>query len=209
MTSRKAGSYGSATSAPLSAAQPPPSYQARRAENSADTKPPEIADGRLCCRTRAGRTRTLQRDSCVRLGSRQRSDTLLLSPQSLGGNLFRLQQSVGVVGADFRRGGPEAEVRSRACPKLTSTRCLVRDGRVWPASHPLDRDRVLAGPGCWAQRAQLFRLLPLQPGLLPSGSDRGVHGPRSRTAGCGLIFPHLRTDSMIETGGLRCSDDGP
>ena len=209
MTSRKAGSYGSATSAPTFRSATAAILSSAACRKFRRHKPPEIADGRLCCRTRAGRTRTLQRDSCVRLGSRQRSDTLLLSPQSLGGNLFRLQQSVGVVGADFRRGGPEAEVRSRACPKLTSTRCLVRDGRVWPASHPLDRDRVLAGPGCWAQRAQLFRLLPLQPGLLPSGSDRGVHGPRSRTAGCGLIFPHLRTDSMIETGGLRCSDDGP
>ena len=44
----------------------------------------------------------------------------------------------------------------------------------WPA-------RVAARKG-----HSFLRLLPLQPGLLPSGSGRGVRNPRSSTAGSGL-----------------------
>src|SRR3954454_6184238 len=51
---------------------------------------------------------------------------------------------------------------------------------------PLDRIGLLAGPRCRSQGAQLLWLLHLQPVLLPTRADHGLHGPRPGAAGARL-----------------------
>src|SRR4029077_636258 len=58
----------------------------------------------------------------------------------------------------------------------------------------VDRDRVLAGARGRSEGTQLLRLLPLQPALLPRGSDRRLHGLGSGRDGAGVrrAVPRVR-----------------